>query len=100
MRDIMHIRNEECTFISYRFNVNELQNKKPHKTSKSGKKIKTKNAFTKDRKAHNHDDMKTILIAFKLLLENDPKKNYPNFHHFDTILLKMIILMHRSGDHL
>ncbi len=69
---------------SYRFNANELQNKKPHKTSKSGKKIKTKKAFIKDREAHNHNDMKTILVAFKSLPKNDQKKNYPNFHHFDT----------------
>ncbi len=43
------------------------------KLPKMGKKTKTKKAFTKDCKAHNHTDMKTILVAFKLLQKNDKK---------------------------
>lgn len=64
---------------SYCFNANELQNKKPHKTSKSGKKTKKKKAFTKDHEAHNHDSMKMILVAFKSLPKNDQKTSTQTF---------------------
>jgi len=70
---------------SYCFSANELQNIKPHRTSKSGKKkLREKKAFAKDREAHNHDNSKMILVAFESLSKNDQKKNCPNFHHFNT----------------
>jgi len=58
------------------------------KLPKMGKKTETKKAFIKDRKAHNHDGMKIILVAFKSLPKSDQKQKLPKFSSFRHIIVK------------